>query len=93
MPEYPQRGVAVVQRQISDGTFHFEAGAQVRWQPLIRGAGRRRRCGDFADAAVRGGRGGFIGNARTALRTGNAQPWAHLSAGRAPVLTRVSRSH
>ena len=30
MPEYPQRGVAVVQRQISGGAFHFEAGAQVR---------------------------------------------------------------
>jgi hypothetical protein len=30
MPEYPQRGVAVVQWQISDGTFHFEAGAHVR---------------------------------------------------------------
>jgi uncharacterized Zn-binding protein involved in type VI secretion len=30
MPEYPRRGVAVAQRQISDGTFHFEAGTQVR---------------------------------------------------------------
>jgi hypothetical protein len=30
MLEYPQRGVAVAQRQISDGTFHFEAGTQVR---------------------------------------------------------------
>ena len=37
MPEYPQRGVAVVQWQISDGTLHFQAGRvrQVAVQSIV----------------------------------------------------------
>jgi hypothetical protein len=34
MPEYPQRGVAVVQRQISDGTFTVPGGARRPYCPL-----------------------------------------------------------
>jgi hypothetical protein len=34
MPEYPQRGVAVVQRQISDGTFTAPGGAGRHYCPL-----------------------------------------------------------
>ena len=36
MPEYPQRGVAVVQWQISDGTFTAPGGAGATLLPIAR---------------------------------------------------------